>query len=66
MCYTFNVAKWDKIFDYLFQEKKIKLQVVMSYHRRNSSRSMHIVNGIILILMLLTIATFSVDRFNQP
>jgi hypothetical protein len=66
MCYTFNVAKWDRIFDYLFQEKKIKLQVVMSYHRRNSSRSMHIVNGIILILMLLTIATFSVDRFNQP
>jgi hypothetical protein len=40
--------------------------VVMSYHRRNSSRNMHIVNGIILILMLLMIAMSSVDRFNQP
>jgi hypothetical protein len=40
--------------------------VVMSYHRRNSSKSMHIVNGIILILMLLTIAIFPVDMFNRP
>jgi hypothetical protein len=38
----------------------------MSYHRRNSSKSMYIVNGIILILMLLMIAIFFVDRFNRP
>jgi hypothetical protein len=36
----------------------------MSYHRRNRSKSIHIVNGIILILMLLMIVMFSVDRFN--
>jgi hypothetical protein len=29
-------------------------------------KNMHIVNGIILILMLLTIAIISIDRFNQP
>jgi hypothetical protein len=40
--------------------------VVMSYHRRDSSKCMHIVNGIILILMLLMIAMFSVNRFNRP
>jgi Co/Zn/Cd efflux system component len=27
---------------------------------------MRVVNGIILILMLLTIAMFSIDRFSQP
>jgi hypothetical protein len=37
----------------------------MSYHRRNRSKSMLIINGMILILMLLTIAMFSVDRFNR-
>jgi hypothetical protein len=25
MCYTFDVAKCDRIFDYLLQEKQIKL-----------------------------------------
>jgi hypothetical protein len=40
--------------------------VVMSYHHQNSSKSMHNVNGIILILRLLMIAMSSVDRFNQP
>jgi hypothetical protein len=25
MCYTFNAAKCDRIFDYLMQEKQIKL-----------------------------------------
>jgi hypothetical protein len=29
-------------------------------------KNMHIVNGIILILMLLTIVMFSIIRFNQP
>jgi hypothetical protein len=37
----------------------------MLYRRRNNSKSMHIVNDIILILMLLMIAMFSIDRFNQ-
>jgi hypothetical protein len=40
--------------------------VVMSYHHQNSSKSIPIINDIILILMLLTIAMFSVDRFNRP
>jgi hypothetical protein len=66
MRYMFDVAKCDRIFDNLLQEKQIKCQVVMSYHHRNSSRSMHIVNGIILIPMLLMIAMFSIDRFNRP
>jgi hypothetical protein len=64
--YTFDVAKCDRIFDYLLQEKKLNCQVVTSYYYRNTSKSMHIVNGIILILMLLTIALFSIDRFNRP
>jgi hypothetical protein len=38
----------------------------MSYHRRNNSKSMLIVNAKILILMLLAIAMLSVDRFNRP
>jgi hypothetical protein len=38
----------------------------MSYHRQKSSKHMRIVNGIILILMLLMIAMFSIDMFNQP
>jgi hypothetical protein len=38
----------------------------MSYRRQNRSKSMLIVNVIILILMLLMIGMFSVNRFNQP
>jgi hypothetical protein len=38
----------------------------MSYHHQNGSKSMLIVNGIILILMLLMVAMFSIDMFNQP
>jgi hypothetical protein len=47
------------------KKNKLNCQVVMSYRRRSSSKSMRIVNGIILILMLLMIAIFSVDRFNR-
>jgi hypothetical protein len=64
MCYTFGITKCDRIFNYLLQEKNY--QVIMLYHRRNSLKSMLIVNGIILILMLLMIVIFSVDRFNWP
>jgi hypothetical protein len=39
MRYTFDVAKCDRIFDYLLQEKQIKLLVVMSYHCRNSEKA---------------------------
>jgi hypothetical protein len=66
MCYTFDVAKCDRIFDYLLQEKQIKLP---SGHVIPSSEqliNMHIINGIILILMLLMIVMFSVYRFNRP
>jgi hypothetical protein len=65
MHYTFNVANCDRIFDYLLQENKLNYRVIMSYHRRNRSKSMLIINGMILILMLLMIAMFSVDRFNR-
>jgi hypothetical protein len=37
----------------------------MSYHPRNISKGIHIVNGIIIILMLLMIIMFSDDRFNR-
>jgi hypothetical protein len=66
MCYTFDVANCDRIFDYLLQEKQIKLP---SGHVIPSSEqliNMHIINGIILILMLLMIVMFSSDRFNRP
>jgi hypothetical protein len=66
MCYMFVVAKCDRTFDYLLLEKQIKLQVVMSYRRQNSSKSIHFANDLILILILLMIAMFSIDRFNQP
>jgi hypothetical protein len=38
----------------------------MSYHRWNSSKIMYIINGMILILMLLMIEMFFVNRFNRP
>jgi hypothetical protein len=47
-----------------YKKNKLNCQVVMLYHRWNSSKSMCIANGIILILMLLTIAMFFVDMFN--
>jgi uncharacterized membrane protein len=47
------------------KKNKLNCQVVTSYHHQNSSKSMHIINGIILILMLLTIVMLSVDRFNR-
>jgi hypothetical protein len=59
MSYTFDVGKCDRIFDYL-------RQVVMSYRRWNNLKSMHIANGIILILILLMIAMFFIDMFNRP
>jgi hypothetical protein len=66
MCYTFDVAKCDRIFDYLLQEKQIKLSsnhvVPLPEHPKN----MHIVNGIIPILLLLMIAMFSIVRLNWP
>jgi hypothetical protein len=47
------------------RKNKLNCQVVMSYLRLNNSKSICIVNGIILILVLLMIAMFSVNRFNQ-
>jgi hypothetical protein len=45
---------------------KLNCQVIMLYHCQNSSKSMHIVNGIILICLLVMIAMFFVDIFNRP
>jgi hypothetical protein len=47
------------------KKNKLNCHVIMSYLHWNSSESMCIVNGIILILMLLMIAMFSIDRFNH-
>jgi hypothetical protein len=66
MRYTFDVAKCDRIFITCCKKSKLNYQVVTSYHHRNSSRSMQIVNDIILILMLLMIAMFFIYRFNWP
>jgi hypothetical protein len=51
MCYTFDVAKCDRIFDYLLLEQL---------------NNVFIVNDKILILMLLMIAMFSIIRFKRP
>jgi hypothetical protein len=49
-----------------YKENKLNCQVIMLYHHRNILKSMHIINVIILILILLMIAMFFVDRFNHP
>jgi hypothetical protein len=48
------------------RKSKLNCKVVMSYRLWNNLKSMRIANGIILILMLLMIAMFSVDSFNRP
>jgi hypothetical protein len=65
MRYTFDIAKCDRIFDYLLQEKQIKLPSGNVIPSSEQLKKHDIVNGIILILMLLMIAIFSVDRFNR-
>jgi hypothetical protein len=60
-----DVAKCDRIFDYLLQEKQIKLPSGHVIPSPEQLKSIRIINGIILILMLLMIAMFSVDRFNR-
>jgi hypothetical protein len=62
--YTFDVAKCDRIFDYLLQEKQIELPSNLVIPSSEQLKNMLNVNGIILILMLLMIAMFSVVRFN--
>jgi hypothetical protein len=64
--FTFNVTKCDRIFDYLLQEKEIKLPSNHVIPSSEQLKSMHIINGIIHILMLLMIVMFSIDRFNRP
>jgi hypothetical protein len=64
--FTFDVAKCDRIFDYLLQEKQIKLPSNHVIPSSKQLKSMLIVNGIILILMLLTMSMSSVNMFNWP
>jgi hypothetical protein len=66
ICYTFDVAKCDRIFYYLIQEKQIKLPSSHVIPSLEQLKSMLIVSGIILILMPLMIAIFSINRFNRP
>jgi uncharacterized membrane protein (UPF0136 family) len=46
--------------------KKIKMSINHVIPSPEQLKNMHIVNGIILILILLTIVMFSIIRFNQP
>jgi hypothetical protein len=62
----FDVAKCDRIFDYLPQENQIKFPSGHVIPSPEELKKHGIVNGIILILMLLMIAIFSIDRFNRP
>jgi hypothetical protein len=66
MHYTFDVAKCDRIFDYLLQEKQIKLPSGHVIPLLEQLKNMYIVFGIIIILMLLMVAMFSIDMFNRP
>jgi hypothetical protein len=66
MRYTFDIAKCDRILTTCCRKSKLNYQVATSYRRWNISKSIRIVNGIISILMLLTIAMLSVNRFNRP
>jgi hypothetical protein len=66
MRYTFDVAKCYRIFDYLLQEKQIKLPSNHVVPSPKHPKNMHIVNGIIPILMILMIAMFSIIRLNRP
>jgi hypothetical protein len=66
MRYTFEVAKCERIFDYLLYEKQIKLPSNHVIPSPESSKSMLIVSGTILILILLMIVMSSINRFNRP
>jgi hypothetical protein len=61
MRYTFDVAKCNRIFDYLLQEKQIKIIPLLEQLKKHAY-----CKCIILILMLLMIAMFSIDKFNRP
>jgi hypothetical protein len=64
--YTFDVTMCDRTFDYLLQEKQIKLSSNHVIPSSEQLKSILIVNGIIPILMQLMIVMFSVVRFNRP
>jgi hypothetical protein len=64
--FTFDITKCDRIFDYLLREKQIKLPSNHVIPSSEQLKSMHIINGIIHILILLMIAIFSINRFNRP
>jgi hypothetical protein len=64
--FTFDITKCDRIFYYLLQEKQVKLPSNHVIPSPEQLKNMHIVNGIIPIVMLLMIAMFFIDRFNQP
>jgi hypothetical protein len=66
MHYTFDIFKCNRIFDYLLQKKQIKLQNNHVIPSSKYLKNMLIVNGIILILLLLMIAIFFVNRFSRP
>jgi hypothetical protein len=60
--FTFDVSKCDKIFDELLSIRKIKLSHTIP--SIEELKSVLIVSGLILILMLLMIAMYSDDKYN--
>jgi hypothetical protein len=62
MKFTFDVSKCDKIFDELLSIRKIKLSHTIP--PIEDLKSVIIVSGIILILMLLMIAMYFGDKYN--
>jgi hypothetical protein len=49
-----------------YRKNKLNCQLIMLYRSRNNSKSMHMVNGIAPILILVMIVMFFVDSFNWP
>jgi hypothetical protein len=66
MRYTFDVAMCDIIFDYLLEEKQIKLPSGHVIPSPEQLKKQAYCKCIILICILLMIAMFSIDRFNRP
>jgi hypothetical protein len=62
MKFTFNVSKCDKIFDELLSIGKIKMSHLIPLIE--DLKSVFIVSGIIVILMLLMIAMYFGDKYN--
>jgi hypothetical protein len=62
--FTFNVGKYDKIFDELLKNDNIKINHIVP--SADELKAGHTASGITHFLMPLMIVMYSVDRFNRP